>query len=92
MLELVKEYLRLDGNDEDLILNHLIDSAKEYLKNATGVDFDEGNHNHKMVVLLLTTRWYENRNLIGKGGNDLDFTLSSMLLQIELEGKINEAN
>ncbi|MBM7598474.1 putative phage protein (predicted DNA packaging) [Virgibacillus halotolerans] len=91
MLELAKEYLRVDGNDEDLIIRSLIDTAKQYIKSATNVDYKEDNHAYKMVVLLLTTRWYENRNLVGKN-DDLDYTISSMLLQIELDGDSREVN
>lgn len=83
MLELAKDYLRLDGTDEDIILKHLIETAKQYVHNATNVTYSEDNHSYKMVVLLLVVRWYENRNLVGKN-DDLDYTLSSMLLQISL--------
>lgn len=84
MLELTKQFLRLDAHykHEDELLNHLIDTAKEYLKNATGKDFDEANHIHKQVVLLLVTSWYENRNTAI--AQELDRTLTSMLLQAGL--------
>ncbi|MBP1967980.1 putative phage protein (predicted DNA packaging) [Virgibacillus natechei] len=90
MLELAKEYIRIDGSDEDLTIQMLIDTAKQYIKSATNVDFTENNHAYKMVVLLLVVRWYENRGM--EQADELDFTLSSMLLQIELEGVKDETN
>jgi len=84
MLDLTKQYLRIDGNFEDETINFLITSAKSYFYNATGKKFDDENDTHKMIIVLLATRWYENRNLIGS--DDLDYTLKSMLLQVDLEG------
>lgn len=89
MLEMVKEYLRVDGNDDDYIIGHLIETAKSYVKSATNIAYDEDNHLYKMALLLLVVRWYENRNLVGKN-DDLDYTISSILLQIELEGEKHE--
>jgi len=84
MIELTKQFLRIDKhyNHEDELLIHLIDTAKEYLKNATGQEFDEKINIHKQVVLLLVTNWYENRNTAI--AQELDRTLTSMLLQAGL--------
>lgn len=84
MLSLVKQFLRLDEHyeHEDVLLNHLIETAKEYLHNATGQDFDKDIYIHKQIVLLLVTNWYENRNT--SIAQELDRTLTSMLLQAGL--------
>lgn len=84
MIELAKEYLRVDGNDDDVLLNHLVESAKQYIYNATNIEYTEDSHSYKMAILLLVVRWYENRGM--EQPEELDYTLSSMLLQIELEG------
>lgn len=84
MLSLVKQFLRIDEHydHEDELLNHLIDTAEEYLKNATGHKFDQKMNIHKQIVLLLVTSWYENRNTAI--AQELDRTLTSMLLQAGL--------
>jgi uncharacterized phage protein (predicted DNA packaging) len=84
MLPLVKQFLRLDEHYdyEDQLLEHLIDTAEEYLFNATGQDFDENKNVHKQIVLLLVTSWYENRNT--QIAQELDRTLTSMILQAGL--------
>lgn len=84
MLSLTKQFLRIDEHYEleDEMLEHLIDTAKEYLKNATGQEFDKDINIHKQVVLLLVTSWYENRNTAI--AQELDRTLTSMLLQAGL--------
>lgn len=90
MLDLTKQFLRIDGNFEDDLINSLVLSAKTYLHNATGKQFDKENKTHEMIVLLLVTRWYENRNLIGS--DDLDYTLKSLILQADLEPTESDSN
>lgn len=84
MLSLVKQFLRLDEHykHEDELLNHLISTAEEYFKNATGQEFDKEVNIHKQIVILLVTSWYENRNT--QIAQELDRTLTSMLLQAGL--------
>ncbi|GGN59330.1 head-tail connector protein [Oceanobacillus indicireducens] len=84
MLSLVKQFLRLDEHYEhdDELLKHLIATAQDYLKNATGQEFDKEKHIHKQIVILLVTSWYENRNTAI--AQELDRTLTSMLLQAGL--------
>ncbi|MFA1819008.1 head-tail connector protein [Virgibacillus oceani] len=84
MLPLVKQFLRLDEHYdyEDELLLHLIETAKEYIKNATGQQFDEEINIHQQIVLLLVTNWYENRNT--QIAQELDRTLTSMILQAGL--------
>ena len=40
-LEEVKVYARIDMEDDDSLLETLIESAEEYLKNATGKEYPE---------------------------------------------------
>lgn len=84
MLSLVKQFLRLDEHykHEDDLLKHLIATAEEYLKNATGQDYNENINIHKQIIILLVTSWYENRNTAI--AQELDRTLTSMLLQAGL--------
>lgn len=59
-LEEIKAYLRVDGNEEDLILNLLLEAAKEYLRQA-GVE-ESDNPLYKTAVIYHVTMHYENRN------------------------------
>lgn len=85
MLALVKQNLRVDAQYdlEDDLLNHYISTAKEYFYEATGYEFDQDKHIHKNIILLLTSHWYENRNIAIT--HDLDRTLTSMFLQAGLQ-------
>lgn len=84
MLEEAKNYLRIDGSEEDIFLTSLIFAAKEFIKNSVGITLDETNELQKLAVFLLVSHWYENRQsvLIGSISKDLEFSLSSILSQM----------
>lgn len=81
MMEDVKNYLRIDGSEDDSILASLIDAAKIYLNNATGLEVNENDSLHRLAVCLLVANSYENRLPIGQG-EKLAFSLESILLQM----------
>lgn len=82
----VKEFLRLeqDYTEEDIFLNSLIIAAKEYIKNATGLVYDDTNELHKLAVKILVTHWYENREAVSEKKTDkIAFSLNSILTQLQ---------
>lgn len=81
MLDEVKEYLRVDGTDEDIGIQGLINAAEAYLTNA-GVIKDETNELYKLAVKMLVVNWYENRQAIGKA-DKLAFGLDSIISQLK---------
>lgn len=60
MIEEVKQYLRIDGSEEDSFLASRILGAKEYIKNATDIVMDEDNDLHREVILYVVYIRYEN--------------------------------
>lgn len=66
-LEELKEWLRVDGNDEDVTLNALIKSSEFIIKQASGVESDDlisdtqAAELYKLVQKLIITDLYENR-------------------------------
>lgn len=84
MLNEIKLYLRIDGEEEDALLSSLIIAANEYIKNATRPDVDETSELYKTAVKLLISHWYENRGavLIGSISKSLEFGLQSILIQL----------
>lgn len=60
MLEEVKQFLRIEGSEDDNILAIHISAAKLYIKNGSGVIVDETNELHKEVVFLLVYLRSEN--------------------------------
>ena len=83
-LEEAKTWLRVDGEDEDSLIEMLIGAAETYLGNATEVEFDDANQLAKLFCLVLCADWYENRDLIGQQPSDkVRFTIQSILAQLQ---------
>lgn len=89
MLELkeVKEYLRVDIEEDDMLIQTLISAAVEYLKNATGKEYSDKEANYeleKIYLKLLIAYWYENRTPAGKVGENFCQMTRALLLQLKL--------
>lgn len=62
-LEDLKQHLRVDFEDDDLYIMSLLDVAKSYIKNYTGLDEDKINTIDELssVVFMIVCELYENR-------------------------------
>jgi uncharacterized phage protein (predicted DNA packaging) len=85
MLQEVKEYLRVDGDVEDRLIESLIIAGHAFIKNATTPDIDTESELYKTALKILVTHWYENREPTGKAGN-IPFSLTDILIQLSLGG------
>lgn len=89
-LEEIKNFVKIDNDDEDDFLNTLEVTAEQYLNNA-GVDIttltDADKNLAKLYILVLCNDWYNNRNLMEdiKVSNKTRFTLQSIMLQLKLD-------
>lgn len=88
MIETIKEYLRIDGTEDDNLLGFLIDSAEEYLSGA-GVKKTKLKK-YELAVIMLVTHWFENREAVGKAQATVELGLQSIILQLKAEGLIND--
>lgn len=101
-LEEVKSYARIDIDEDDELLQSLIVSAQEYLKNATGKEYlekdEEGNPIsyglEKVYLQLLVAYWYEKRIPISDGskfssnnGVVEDFNFMAKSIMLQLKMK-----
>lgn len=90
-LDEVKEYARIDIDEDDQLLETLIAAAEEYLKNATGKEYPETDENgskinyelEKIYLQLLIAYWYEKRTPIGGVGEEFSFLTKSIMLQLQ---------
>ncbi|NEZ47932.1 phage gp6-like head-tail connector protein [Clostridium niameyense] len=91
LFERIKQYLRIDGSEEDFILSSLIGAAKEYLKNA-GIKENEKSDLYCLAVALYVSNQYENRvpNAIGKHAAKLSFSLESIIIQLQYSQKAED--
>jgi uncharacterized phage protein (predicted DNA packaging) len=80
-LEDAKTFLRVDGPDDDALIQSLIDASVEYLANAAAANIDTSSKLYDLAQKILITHWYENREPVGKA-DKLPFSLDSMILQL----------
>lgn len=77
-LEAVKAYARVDGDEEDALLDSLTDAAEEYLSNA-GIDPGlSAPALYQLAVCGIVLHWYEQRN-IAAGAAPTDFPVGIRL-------------
>lgn len=97
-LEETKAFLKVDFDDEDILIESLILAAQLYLKNATGIIFDNTNPLAVLYCKVLVYEWYKDKSLMedSKVSERVKFTLQSILLQLQFSGpiqsQINEGN
>lgn len=87
MLDHVKEYLRIDGDQDDKMLGFLVDSAKEYLTDS-GVRATEGSQ-YKLAIVMLVKQWYEdnrNESTSSRKAMHIDHGLQSIILKLKVGG------
>ncbi|MCI9078985.1 MAG: phage gp6-like head-tail connector protein [Lachnospiraceae bacterium] len=92
-LQEIKEYARIDIDEDDQLLERFIVAAEEYLENATGKEYPENDSNgnkidytlEKIYLQLLISYWYENRAMAGKTGEAFNYMTKSLLLQLQLK-------
>ena len=80
MLEEIKNYMRIDEDYEDNLINSLIEAANLYMLNA-GVKNTE-NDLYKLAIKMLVLHWYENREVIGEA-RKLSFSLDNIITQLK---------
>lgn len=84
-LDQIKLYLKVDIDEDNDLINGCANAAIAYLKNATGIDFNEECDNElaKIFILQLIADMYEKRT--PSVTKDAGYVYQSMLLQLGLE-------
>ncbi len=93
-LNYVKQFLRVDFNDDNLYIELCIKAAEEYVKNSVGKPvikedgtLDEDNPLVKLLLLNLCVDMYERRSFtIDKMSEKVRYTVRSIIRQLELGG------
>lgn len=79
--EEIKQFLRVDGSEEDVLIESLQLAAEEYMTNA-GVTKDYSKELYKLGIKLLVGHWYENRSIVGKE-DKIAFSLDTIVTQLK---------
>ncbi|EES50811.1 head-tail connector protein [Clostridium cagae] len=95
ILEDIKEYLRLDYDDEDKYLQELIEISDIYIDSMVGEGYKIDAKAVKLANLLkkkIISDMFENRSTHIEGANNLkrDIIVTSILDKLALYGDVNE--
>lgn len=92
LLDELKEYLRIDGNDEDTTLSSFLSTAQLVYENA-GVKFPQDLYlivedkdvfaQHRLALMMLAAHYYENRIATTNIKNELPYGVQTMILQLK---------
>ena len=87
-LKNIKNYLRVDEDItcDDEILTELINASKIYISRSTGKKFVNDDSVMQILVKLLVSHWYTNRNAMNGKANaaEIPHTITTMLNHIEI--------
>ncbi|GAA0081371.1 head-tail connector protein [Clostridium sp. CTA-6] len=89
-----KNYLRIDYNDEDIVLQLCIDNAEEYIRDAID-DFDNKiqierfQRKAKLLAMMLVQDMFDNRELMAKDNEKYKYIAKSLIMQMNLNSYEN---
>lgn len=87
-ITLVKNFLRIDIDDDDDYIQLLIGVAREYVTAAVGI-CDETESRVKLLMLNIIASLYESRSLtIDKNNEKVQYALQTMIMQLQIEQEI----
>lgn len=82
-LSTVKDFLKVDFEDDDSYILFLIDVAKEYITDSLGF-YDNTRQKQKYLLLTLIQDMYNNRSYTVKEDEKTRLTIRSIVLQEQL--------
>lgn len=83
-LNKLKNYLKVDDNEDDELIKSLCLAAEEYLSNA-GIEKNYEKELYSLAIKLLVSHWYDNRMIQDvKGQRKLSFSLDVIIMQLSL--------
>lgn len=88
-LEKVKLYLRVDGNEEDELLESFLNAAESYLRNAITnyADYYETNEKFQaqadLLTMVIVSEQFNNRDGRNDPRNNFAFVIRSMVNQLQ---------
>lgn len=89
-LEEVKEYLRVDGDDDDNIIQTMMEAAKEYIVSAVG-EYNEEDKTANILFYAIVQNMYDNRELMQSDiqqKKGIEYTFKSIILQLQMKKAI----
>ena len=90
-LAAAKQYMRIDGTDDDLVIRALYEAAVLYLQDAGIVEPGSDPALYNLAVWSLTLHYYDHRDAVGSEAS-FPIGLRPIINQLKLMGTIHSAN
>lgn len=82
-LDEIKLFLKIDFDDDDLLIQSLIDTAIQYCQNVTGLYFRDDNPTYILLIKQLVAVWYDNRQSFVQGQvQEVPYTITNLLVHL----------
>ena len=91
-LEDIKEYLRVDGDDEDRLITTMMEAGKEYIRSAVG-EYDDTDQTANILLAAIVQNMYDNRELMQSDQQvkkRIEYTFQSIILQLRLKYELKQ--
>lgn len=91
----VKIYLRVDGDEEDALIQMMMAAAEDFIDGAVG-QYDESNPRARMLYLYAVQDMYDNRQLVAVNATGYSASqyyrsmVESLIRQLQIERLMKE--
>lgn len=86
-LEAVKSYCRIDGNDEDELIQAFVDTAKGYLEGAGVPEPEADDPRYLLCVKAMVLEFYDHRGMTESVTPSAIPGLTNVVTQLKLEAE-----
>lgn len=86
-LEAVKSYCRIDGNDEDELIQAFVDTAKGYLDGAGVPEPEADDPRYLLCVKAMVLEFYDHRGMTESATPSAIPGIQNMVNQLKLEAE-----
>lgn len=83
-VEDIKQYARIDSDDEDGILALMLEAARKYVNHSVG-KCDESDERVKILLLAIISNMYDNRVLVVEKSQSVQYVANQMIMQLQFE-------
>lgn len=89
-LSLIKQFLKVDFDDDDSIISLTADAAEQYITAAVGsCNYDDARV--RILALAIITELYEKRSYsVEKAGVKAQYTIRSIIAQLQAEQEMTD--
>lgn len=91
-LEDVKLYLRIDGDEEDALIQSMMQAGVEYIRSAVG-KYDDTDPTAQILLAAIVQNMYDNRELMQSEQQmkkRIEYTFQSIILQLQVKYSMKE--